>query len=141
MYQANTASNVLIHIIFRCVSPYCSYYVTINDGISSPNDDRGSKTWGVYPLCISKTLSSLLNNYMNTCETVSQSYCCAKSLLNKILYASTYLSLFYLLYRIFLFFTPSPYEVTSLRPLWKEKGESRRTYNAFSNEIVVWQVR
>jgi len=74
MSQVNTASNVLIRIIFRRVYPYCSNYVTIEDGISSPNDDNGSHIGRDGSLCISKALSPLLNDYMNIYKTISLSF-------------------------------------------------------------------
>jgi hypothetical protein len=114
MCQVNTASNVLSQIFFLCVCPYCSHYVTINDGISSPNDDSESHTGGDCPLSITKTINSLYDDYMNISKTVSQSYCRAKSLLTKMLHASTHLSLFYLFYRrVLLFFKQSPYRRSS----------------------------
>lgn len=74
MHQVNTAPSVLIHTIFRRAYPYCSNYVTINDGISSPNDDGESHIRRDVPLCISKKLRSLLNDYMNICKTISPSF-------------------------------------------------------------------
>jgi hypothetical protein len=74
MSQVNTASNVLIHTIFRRVYPYCSNYVTIKDGISFPNDDSESHIRRDGPLCISKALSPLLKDYMNICKTFSLSF-------------------------------------------------------------------
>ena len=139
MYQANAASNALVHILYLCVRPHCSYYVTINDGISSPyNSEANIK--GDCPLCISKLMSSLFNGYMNICKTTLQSHCRTKSLLKKILYADAYLFLFYLLDRMFLFLTQSPHNTTSLSSS-RKKEKSELTYNSFSNTVLVWQVR